>query len=323
MLVRPDAIELLPRLIRHYGEPYADTSAIPAFYLARFTRRHVTVALNGDGGDENFAGYLRHAANHLTATVDRAPWALRRLSARLGRLLPQGPRTLPARANQLLTSLDQDALERYRRHVSVFTTPERLRLFQPSFREEVNPAVAADVIARPWQHASGSSRLDTMLEVDVATYLPDDLLVKIDIATMAYSLEARSPLLDPEVMEFAASLAPSLKLHRLRKKWIFRQAYRDIVPEEILSGAKIGFSIPLAAWLRGELRDYAHEVLLDARSLRRGYFEESAVRMILERHDSGRHDHSLQIWALLMLEHWHEMFVDTDRSAHATASVGV
>ena len=322
MIVRPDAIELLPRLVRHYGEPYADTSAIPAFYLARFTRRHVTVALNGDGGDENFAGYLRHAANHLTTAVDRAPWALRRLSARLGRMLPQGPRTLAARANQLLTSLDQDALERYRRHVSVFTSPERLRLFRPSFRDEVDPAVAADVIGRPWQQATGSSRLDTMLEVDVATYLPDDLLVKIDIATMAYSLEARSPLLDPEVMEFAASLAPSLKLHRLRKKWIFRQAYRHVIPEEILSGAKIGFSIPLAAWLRGELRDYAREVLLDPRSLRRGYFEESEIRTILERHDSGRHDHSLQIWALLMLEHWHEMFVDADRPMYATASLG-
>jgi asparagine synthase (glutamine-hydrolysing) len=319
MIVRPDAIELIPRLVRHYGEPYADTSAIAAFYLARFASRHVTVALNGDGGDENFAGYLRHVANHLTGFADRAPLPLRRLLVRAGGMLPRGPRTITGRANQLLTSLDQNALERYRWHVSVFTPPERLRLFQPGFLAEIDGAVTADVIGRPWREASGSSRLDVMLEVDVVTYLPDDLLAKIDIATMAYSLEGRSPLLDPDVMEFAASLPPSSKLRHLRKKWIFRQAYRDVIPRSILSGAKIGFAIPLAEWLRGDLRAYARDVLLDRRSLDRGYFEEAEVRRILERHESGSADNSLRIWALLMLEHWHELFVDSGATFPATA----
>ena len=309
-IVRPDAIELMPALVRHYGEPYADSSAIPSFYVAEFARRHVTVALNGDGGDEDFAGYLRHAANSLTAPVDRLPLVARRAAARLGELLSTGPRTMAARANQLLTSLDQDALERYRRHVSVFTSPQRERLFEPGFAREIDPATATDVIAGPWNQASGASRLDVMLEVDVLTYLPDDLLVKMDIATMAHSLEARSPLLDPEVMEFAAALPPRLKLRGLRKKWLLRQAYRGIVPDEILSGAKRGFSVPMGDWLRGELRGHVRDVLLDPRTLARGYFRQAEVERILQRHDQQRGDHSLQIWALLMLEQWHRAFAD-------------
>lgn len=304
LVVRPDAIALIPKLVAHYGEPYADSSAIPSFYVAEFARRSVTVALNGDGGDESFAGYLRYAANHLTSAVDRGPLALRRGLARLGGVLPAGSRTVAGRAKQLLTSLDQDALTRYQRHVSVFNEPERERLFERGFRAGIDPRTADSVIAGPWSKASGSSRLDVLLEVDVETYLPDQLLVKMDVATMAYSLEGRSPLLDPEVMEFAASLAASTKLHHLRKKWILRQAYRDVIPREILRASKKGFGIPLGEWLRGELREYAHETLLDREALGRGYFREGELRRILGSHDSGRGDHSQQIWALLMLEEW-------------------
>lgn len=157
-----------------------------------------------------------------------------------------------------------------------------------------------------------------MLGIDVAVYLPDDLLVKIDIATMAHSLEARSPLLDHDVMEFAASLPASKKLKGLRKKWLLRRAYRDRIPKATLRGRKRGFTIPLDAWLRDELRDYAYEVLLDPRTLSRGILHEAAVRDILDRHVSRRGDHSLQIWALLVLEEWQRVFIDTTRRRDRT-----
>jgi asparagine synthase (glutamine-hydrolysing) len=310
LIVRPDAIALMPTMVRHYGEPYADTSALPSFYVSEFARRSVTVALNGDGGDENFAGYPRHAANAVTAYIDRAPGPVRRAVAWAGGRLPTGPRTLAARAGQLLSSVDQDALERYRRHVSVFTAPQRERLFAPEFAATIDPSVAAEVIGIPWRQASGRSRLDAMLEVDIATYLPGDLLTKIDIATMTYSLEGRSPLLDPDVMEFAAALPPSQKLNRLRKKWILRRAYRGIVPDRVLDGRKQGFAIPLRDWLRAELRDYTREVLLDPATLARGFFDGDEVARLLAAHDARRDDLSLQIWALLMFEQWYRTFAD-------------
>jgi asparagine synthase (glutamine-hydrolysing) len=305
-VVKPDAIELVPQLVRHYGEPYADSSAIPTFYLAELTRRHVTVALNGDGGDEDFAGYLRHAANSLTSPLDGVPRPLRRGVAAIGRSLPERPdsRSLLARAQRLLVSVDADSIERYRRHVSIFNDAERADLLDPGFRQSVDESRAAGVITGPWSAASGSSVLDRLLEVDVNSYLPGDLLVKVDIATMAHSLEARSPFLDPEVMEFAASLPSREKASLGRKKRILRSAYRGRIPDSILDGPKRGFGVPLGAWFRGDLQDYARELLLDRSTIERGYLNESAVRSVLDAHTAGHGDRSQQLWALLMLESW-------------------
>jgi asparagine synthase (glutamine-hydrolysing) len=305
-VVQPDAIELVPKLVRHYGEPYADSSAIPTFYLAELTRRHVTVALNGDGGDESFAGYLRHVANSLTARLDSVPRPLRRGVAAAGRALPKRAesRSVLSRAQRLLVSVEADSIERYRRHVSIFNDAERAELLDPGFRASVDEARAPAVLNAPWEAASGSSVLDRLLEVDVDTYLPGDLLVKVDIATMAHSLEARSPFLDPEVMEFAASLPPREKASLGRKKLLLRRAYRGRIPDSILDGPKRGFGVPLGAWFRGDLQDYARELLLDPMTLDRGYLNEAAVRSILDAHAAGRGDRSAQLWALVMLESW-------------------
>jgi asparagine synthase (glutamine-hydrolysing) len=305
-VVQPDAIELVPTLVRHYGEPYADSSAIPTFYLSELTRRHVTVALNGDGGDESFAGYLRHVANSLTGRLDAVPEPLRRGVAALGRAIPEqaGSRNLLSRARRLLVSVDSDALERYRRHISIFNDAERSELLDPEFRTSLDRDRAPEVIAAPWRAASGSSLLDRLLEVDVNTYLPGDLLVKVDIASMAHSLEARSPLLDPEVMEFAAALPPREKASLGRKKLLLRRAYRGRIPDSILDGPKRGFGVPLGAWFRGNLQAYARELLLDRTTLDRGYLKEPAVRAILDAHAEGRGDRSGQLWALVMLESW-------------------
>jgi asparagine synthase (glutamine-hydrolysing) len=304
--VRPDAITIAPRIARHYGEPFADSSAIPSFYLAEMTRRHVTVALNGDGGDESFAGYTRYAANALAARLERVPMPLRRLGAGLAERLPESAEEQSARnrIRRLGGSLGLDGPARYERYVSLFDSAQRARLYSDEYRAGLGGTnVVAEAIAEPWREASGSDRLDQLLEVDVRTYLPGDLLTKIDIATMAHSLEARSPFLDPEMMQFAASIPAPMKLRGMEKKVILRDALRAWLPDSILDRPKQGFSVPLAEWLRGELREYSREVLLDPASLSHGRFRPGAVQDLLDRHHAGQ-DHSQRIWALLMLEQW-------------------
>jgi asparagine synthase (glutamine-hydrolysing) len=322
-VVNPDAIEIAPKLVRHYGEPYGDSSAIPTFYLAELTRRHVTVALNGDGGDESFAGYLRHVANALSVHLDSAPMPLRRVVARAGGALPRRPgaKSLLSRAQRLLESVEADAVERYRRHVSAFNASERAQLLEAGFRSSVDASRAPAVIGGPWEAASGASPLDRLLEVDVGTYLPEDLLVKMDIATMAHSLEGRSPLLDPEVMEFAASLPPRCKARLAKKKVLLRSAYRGRVPDSILDGAKRGFAVPLGPWFRDGLRSFAREILLDPESERRGYFRGEAIRSILDAHTAGWGDRSLQLWTLIMLELWHREFAHSSSVNHTAPAV--
>jgi asparagine synthase (glutamine-hydrolysing) len=313
--VRPDAIEVAPRIARHHGEPFADSSAIPSFYLAELTRRHVTVALNGDGGDESFAGYTRYAANVLAARFERTPASLRRLGSRLASRLPRGEQSLRSRARRLGASLDLDGPSRYERYVSLFDRDRRAWLYRPEHAATLGgPRIASEAIAEPWRETSARSRLDLLLDVDVRTYLPGDLLAKIDIATMAHSLEARSPFLDPEMMQFAAAIPARMKLRGMEKKLVLRDALRAWLPDSILDRPKQGFSVPLAEWLRGDLREYSHEILLDPSSLSRERFRPGAVRELLDGHLAGE-DHSHRIWALLMLELWRAEVVEEPLAA--------
>jgi asparagine synthase (glutamine-hydrolysing) len=320
--VRPDAIAIAPRIARHYGEPFADSSAIPSFYLAELTRRHVTVALSGDGGDESFAGYTRYAANVLAARFERVPASLRRLGAGLASRLPEGRKEQSARnrLRRLGGSLHLDGPSRYEAYVSLFDGERRARLYSDEYAAELGGSrIASEAIAEPWREASGHSRLDQLLEVDVRTYLPGDLLTKIDVATMAHSLEARSPFLDPEMMQFAAAIPAEMKLHGMQKKVVLRDALRAWLPESILDRPKQGFSVPLAEWLRGDLREYSREVLLDQSSLSRERFRPGAVRELLDGHLAGE-DHSHRIWALMMLELWKAEVVDEPLAAAVATS---
>ncbi len=303
--VKPDAVDLLPKLVRHYGEPFADSSAIPSFYLAEMTRRHVTVALNGDGGDESFAGYRRHVADALGTHLDRIPRGIRKALSGAASTISSGERSgYRGYASRFFDGMEEDAQTRYAEHVGIFGSAARSALLAPAIREQVDPARAEAVIGDPWRSAGSVAPLDRILAVDVASYLPGDLLPKIDIASMAYSLEARSPLLDPSLMQFAASLPPRYKARLGGKKWILRRAYRDRLPDQILNGPKRGFGVPLGSWLRGDLRDWSREILLDASTLDRGLLEPASVRSLLDAHDSGSADRSHQIWALLCLEMW-------------------
>jgi asparagine synthase (glutamine-hydrolysing) len=315
-VVRPDAIEMIPTIVRHYGEPFADSSAIPSFQLAALTRRHVTVALNGDGGDESFGGYTRYVANRLANRLDFLPLALRRALASGDRRISDAPAvgrdtSVVNKARRLVQALALEPPERYARYVSWFDERRRAQLYTGEFQALLGESTAAaGVIAAPWRGASGSDVLDVMLEVDATTYLPDDLIAKIDIATMAHALEARSPLLDHQLMEFAATIPAEFKVRGRQKKWIFREALRDWLPAEILDRPKQGFSVPVGDWFRHDLKSHVREVLLDPRTIDRGYFQADQVHSILERQAAGADAESKRVWALYMLELWHREFVD-------------
>ena len=323
-VVRPEALEILPRLVRHYGEPFADSSAIPCFYLADLTREHVTVALNGDGGDEAFGGYTRYVANRVAGHLERIPLPVRRALAATGRRLPAGGE-VTSRANKarrLLGSLALDGPARYARYVACFADEQRAALYTPEFqRHLVLESHASEVIARRWREASGAATVDVMLEVDTTTYLPDDLITKIDIATMAHALEARSPFLDHELLELAASIPAHYKVRRGEKKWVLREALRDWLPGDLLDRPKQGFSVPLSDWFRGELRDELREVLLDRETLARGWFREAEVRALIDRHDAGADGEAPRLWALMMLEIWQREVVDSPALAPDAARV--
>jgi len=319
--VRPQALSIMPKIARHYGEPFGDPSAIPSFYLAELTRRHVTVALNGDGGDESFAGYPVYAKNgRVTRSLGIVPAPLLGLAPRLGARLGEGrhDNTLRSRISRGVQVLGMEPWRRHAMWMAAFRTPsQRARLLAPEFRAAAALAAAApsdagvsgdggeQFIGDAWRQSRAPEPLDRMLDVDVQTYLPGDLLVKMDIATMAHSLEARSPLLDHELMAFAASLPANLKLRGRGHKWILRSALRRTLPPEILDRPKMGFSVPLPRWFRQELRHLPAEILLDPRTVSRGYFRRREVERIIREHHAGVVDHANRIWALLQLELWH------------------
>ncbi len=313
LLVQPDALAVIPQIVRHYGEPFADTSAVPSFCVAEMARREVTVALNGDGGDESFAGYSHYSGVLRTTRAAGLPAPLRRVVAALGRLSP--PRPDPShpfsRARRLGQKIALDAATRYADAMSVFTTADRRELYSPGFQREIDPAVARGFIAKPWHTASADDPVNRMLEVDVATYLPGDLLVKMDIASMAHSLEARSPLLDHELMEFAATIPGDDKLVGDQKKLALRTALRGWIPDPILDSPKRGFALDTTSdWLRSELRDLLHDTVGEAATARRGYFRPAYTQRLIDLHLAGRADHSPQLWSLMMFELWHREFVD-------------
>ncbi|MDX6581822.1 MAG: hypothetical protein QOI10_1006 [Solirubrobacterales bacterium] len=311
--VEPEAISIMPKLARHYGEPFADSSAIPSFYLAELTSGQVTVALNGDGGDESFGGYGRYLRGTRLARLGWLPSGAQRaaptLAAVLGR--PRDDRSLRARVKRLAGTLGAPPWQRYMMSLTAFDRQSRDRLVSPEFLERLDSWRAERVIEDAWTTSTAETDLERMLDVDVQTYLPGDLLPKIDIATMAHSLEARSPFLDHRLMEFAASLPGSMKLDGGVTKRILKQTMRGRLPDAILDRPKMGFGVPLARWFREDLRDLPAEHLLDPGCLSRGYFRRSELERIIGEHRDGVTDNSLRIWVLLQFEMWHREVVES------------
>ncbi len=324
-IVRPEAVSILPKLVWHYNEPFADSSAIPTYYLAQLTRQHVTVALNGDAGDENFAGYDRYLANVLANRVEWIPRPLRRLLHTALQAIPGGPasRTTFARGKRFLEAFIEPSERRYLRWVSHFHPTLKAELCTAEFARAAGAGDSTELLLAAYRASDASDLIDATLDVDVQTYLPDDLLVKVDIATMAHGLEGRSPLLDHEVMEFAASLPSSMKLRGTVKKYIFKRAVRELVPPEIIDRPKMGFGVPLDRWFRRDLREMAYDILLSPRTLDRGYFRRPVVQRLLDEHTRGVRVWHYQLWNLLMLELWHRMFIDTPAPATSSGQAGL
>ena len=313
-IVRPDAVEVLPMLVEHYGEPYADSSAVPTYYVAKETRKHVTVALNGDGGDESFAGYERYIAMGLTEKYRRVPSFLREsVIKETVNLIPTSPtkRSMARSVKRLLDGVSRPRVDRYAYWVSVFNDDTKKPLYSDGFRAQTQLADPTGVLETWFKRANGIGIVDAMLLTDQMTYLPNDLLVKVDIATMAVSLEARSPFLDHHVIEFAASLPEKLKLRRLTTKYLLKKVLRKLLPSENLDRRKMGFGVPIGHWFRGKMQPFLREVILSDKALRRGMFKPETVRQLVELHTRGERDYSHQLWTLLMLELWFNRFIDS------------
>ena len=321
-IVEPNAIEILPKLAWHFDQPFSDSSALPTYYVSRMTRDRVTVALNGDGGDEWFGGYERYRALLVRALYHAATTpSLRHLVARVSSLLPG-----VARGGSLLGKLrffseaaegriDDFNLELF--HQRQFEAPGRQELYTPAFAGAVGPSNAEryflDIMADSAKHSSHDV-VDQALRTDTLMYLPDTLLPKVDIAAMSVGLEGRSPLLDTKVVEFAASLPREWKVTARASKKILKEAHEGVLPHDVLYRRKMGFSVPLKHWFQHDLYDYTRQLLLDSRTVGRGYFRRESVERLIEDHRSGRRNNSARLWALVMLEHWHREVLDARRT---------
>ncbi len=320
LVVRPDAVAMLPRIVWHYNEPFADSSAVPSFAVCEMARRHVTVALNGDGGDEVFLGYDRYVAAKLSGRLDGLPRAARRASAALLAGLPagSGPKSRVYRLRRFAKAAALAPNERYAQWIALFDAAGANAILSPEFADRTDAPPFA-LLDQALAHSDADSFAEATSHADVQLYLPDDLLVKMDIASMAHSLEVRSPLLDHQVLEFAARLPVSLKLHGLVQKYLLKQAVRDALPDAILTRKKMGFGVPIDRWFRNELRELAYDTLLDSRAAARGYFRPEEVRRLLDEHVAVTAHHHARLWSLLMLELWHRAFIDDAGATPAVA----
>lgn len=310
-IVLPDAMGIIEKLAWHFDEPFADASAIPTFYVSQAAREFVTVALSGDGGDENFAGYRRYAFDALENRVrSAAPAALRRpFFGVLAAVYPKAdwlPRALRAKAT--LRNLSLDPALGYFNSVYGAMANEREALLSGDLQGQLAGYHPFDLFAGHYHRANTDDPIARAQYVDIKMYLADDILVKVDRASMAVSLEVRCPLLDHKLMELAARIPSNLKLHGREGKHIFKQAMKSLLPPEVLTRRKQGFVVPLAEWLRGELREMAESLLFDS-SANDGWLEPQAVTRLWQQHQSGWRDFSRPLWAILMFRLWQKTFV--------------
>jgi len=305
-VVTPQAREILDTLAWHYDEPFADSSAIPTYYVSRWTRESVTVALTGDAGDECFAGYDRYRAAQLAARLDWIPVGMRRALACAGTALPHSqPRTLSNRLYRFAAALAESPAQRYLAWVNVFPPALLAAGYRPGFRA----ALDFDEPSRWFRELYGSGTgpaPERAIHADFASYLPYDLLTKVDSASMACSLECRAPFLDHELVAFARSLPLRWRLGAAGGKRILKDWARDLLPAELLNRPKMGFGVPVGAWFRTELQDLVRERLLAADSLLARVFRPPWLAELVNAHISGRANHEHRLWALLMLELWHQ-----------------
>ncbi len=315
-LVQPHLIDILPKLAWYYSEPYADSSALPSYYLTKETRQHVTVALNGDGGDEVFAGYLRYRAMWGMQFWNVLPQALRARMGAWSELLP--PSTAPIgwswRAKRLLGVGAMTPTQQYLRTLEYFHAEELRELWSEEHLEVFRQKHLSSntIFETTLLNYAPRELLDRLMYLDLHHYLPDCLMVKMDIASMANSLETRSPLLDHVLVEEVARWPASWKYRPLNlSKRILKETFKKDLPPLIQKRGKMGFGVPISQWFRGPLKGYLMETLLSKKALDRGYFKRKVIERYIAEHQSGTRDRCYGLWALLMLELWHQAYEES------------
>ncbi len=311
-VVRPDAIELLPTLVRHYGEPYADSSAIPTYYLCRETRKHVTVALSGDGGDEGFLGYNRYLAMRAMPMLNSCPAPIRNAAQNI---LSKIRHKRARQAVRLLQMSGRPIIGSYLDVVSHFTPEDRRQLYRPEaigrIRGLTGGATAAETYLRQF-FPEDCPVVQAVSYLDIHTYLPEDILVKVDIASMANSLETRSAFLDQEVISFAMSLPPDLKMPGGRKKHFLKTVFKDLLPPSIRRRGKMGFGVPLEHWFRKDLNAFSRDALDKPPGVLAELFQPDAAKSLLDDHVNHRRKNDTRLWNLLFLYTWARTFPVSD-----------
>ena len=303
LVLRPNAIELLPGIVEAFDEPFADNSALPTYLVSQLAASEVKVALSGEGGDELFGGYYTYVADYLAPRFGRVASAMRPAL----QLVPASTRSSSweERLKRFAHGGHLPPLERHHAWREVFSADARAELLADGRRGTTDPV---DLFRARYEETAGAEELGRLMDVDVGTYLVDDLLVKMDRASMAHSLEARVPFCDPVVAELAFSLPARHKVRRFDKKRLLRKALQPLLPEDILGARKQGFSLPTAAWLRGDLQTFARDTLSAATLRRQGFFRPEAVEPMLEAHISGKRNASRQLWALLVFTLWFDRY---------------
>ena len=314
-IVKPDVLSILPKLIWHYNEPFGDSSCIPTYYVANMARKHVTVVLNGDGGDESFAGYERYIAFKFSEQLKLIPRPVLKTAYlglnKINRIFNNKETTQVSKICNfidILASYDKKYI--YPRLISYFTPEEKELMYDKDFRKNMGDGYSFSFLSDILETFKKYSAVDKVMATDILSYLPEDLLVKMDIATMSNSLEGRSPFLDHKVMEMAARIPAGLKLKGVMTKYILKKSMKSVVPDDILRRSKMGFGVPLAKWFRSDLKGFIQEILLSDEFMKRGFFDKEFVKKLLSDHISEKRNNSHKIWALLNFELWQRMFID-------------
>ncbi|HKE56202.1 MAG TPA: asparagine synthase (glutamine-hydrolyzing) [Pyrinomonadaceae bacterium] len=309
-IVTPEICDVVDKLVWHLDEPFADQAAIPNYVVAKLAREHVTVVLSGDGGDELFAGYTRYVTEHKRRNFAQVPRVVReKMMQPLTGRLPHG--TL---GRNYLYNITLDPIDRYLDSVSVFTSLNKRSLYTSAFKQQLGDGQMASFFHELAAQVKTGDPLDQLLYLDSKTYLPGDILAKVDRTSMAASLEARAPLLDHKLIDFVTRIPASLKMAGLETKHLFKRAVQDVVPAEILNRPKQGFGVPIQEWINRQLRERMRETLMDQRTRERGFVETTYVDLLLAEHERERRDHSNGLWALMMLELWLRNYLDNSGS---------
>jgi len=305
-IVKPNAIEILPELAHKFDEPFGDSSAIPTYYVAKLARKYVTMVLSGDGGDEGFAGYVRYLQALKEQILFDKKYPFFKKLSRL--ILPFYPQNLRGRGS--LERILETPLQRYFRSIQIFNFTQIQNLLSLEIRKYLNDYRSEYFLEQFYKEDKFPDLISALQYLDIKTYLPEDILVKVDRATMANSLEARVPLLDHRLLEFLARVPVNYKINGKTSKWILREAIKDWLPPRFLDRPKHGFAVPLAYWFRNNLGQFVKDRILGKRFFRRGFFHKDFIKKIIEEHQKGIRDWASRIWSLLMFDEWCRIWWD-------------